>query len=215
MIAKKRSLPHFDHSLRPSYRWDGRTLPFKPPNAPLPHVLDKIRHECDEAGTARPTRGRINDPVAGGFGAELFGERLTSRVAHTGIVMQGWLGVWIDPAKIVEFSVEVGDQLRIIRSILESGDCFELAGEVVGYFVDRGLNLESAVPCTSVLAVKSIPTRPCVCERGVYQGVTGTTEDEFAWVQLREARLLCFQPPVGDALQAGEIFQRFMVRSEW
>src|SRR6266404_5467796 len=108
MIAKQRRLPHFDHSLRPRYRWDGRTLPFKPPNAALPHVLDKIRHECDEAGT----------------------------------------------------------------------------------------------------------TRPCVCERGVYQGVTGTTEDEFAWVQLREARLLSLQPPVGDALQAGEIFQRFMVRSE-
>ena len=102
----------------------------------MPHVLDKIRHECDEAGATRPTRGRINDPVDGGFGAELFGERLTRRVAHTGIVMQGWLGVWIDPAKIVEFSVEIGDQLRIIRSILESGDCFELAGEVVGYFVD-------------------------------------------------------------------------------
>jgi hypothetical protein len=86
--------------------------------------LDKVRPECDETGTIVPTCGRINNPVAGGFRAELLGERLTGWVGYAEVVMQGGLFGSIDGAKVVERAIKICDQLGIIRGILETADRF-------------------------------------------------------------------------------------------
>ena len=77
---------------------------------------------------------------------------------------------------------EISNEFGIVSHILEPPDRFKFAREMIRHFVDRRLNLERAVPCTSTLIVEPIAARPRVRERSIDERIASATEDEFSWI---------------------------------
>ena len=113
------------------YGWSWRTLPFQFPDSALPQVLNEMWLKGDEAGTIRPTRRKVNNPIARGLFAEVTGERLARRIGNRGIFIETWLICSINVAEIVEWSEKIGNEFGIVGDILVASDGFKFTGEVI------------------------------------------------------------------------------------